>query len=80
MPRSPLISLSTCACVESDKYRADIDRDLAEGQAIGVTGTPSFVLGRTGGDRVDGVRLVGAKPYAVFDAKLKELLAVTATN
>jgi protein-disulfide isomerase len=67
------------SCLDSGKYRADIDRNLAEGQAVGVTGTPSFVLGRTGVDKVDGVRLVGAKPYAVFDAKLKEMLAATAT-
>jgi protein-disulfide isomerase len=63
------------ACVESDKYRAEVDRQLAEGQAIGVSGTPSFVLGRTGTDKVDGIRLVGAMPYSVFDGKIKELLA-----
>ena len=68
------------SCLDSDKYGADIDRNLAEGEAIGVTGTPAFVLGRNGVDRVDGVRLAGAKPYAVFDARLKELLATTAAN
>jgi protein-disulfide isomerase len=68
------------SCFESDRYAADIERSVAEGQAAGVTGTPSFVLGRTGVDKVDGVRLVGAKPYAAFDAKLKEMLAATATK
>jgi protein-disulfide isomerase len=66
------------ACVESDKYRADVDRQLAEGQAIGVSATPSFVLGRSNNDKVDGIRLVGAMPYSVFDGKIKELLAKAA--
>jgi protein-disulfide isomerase len=63
------------ACVELDKYRAEVDRQLAEGQAIGVSATPSFVLRRSGTDKVDGTRLVGAMPYSVFDGKIKELLA-----
>jgi protein-disulfide isomerase len=63
------------ACVESDKYRAEVDRQLADGQAIGISGTPTFVLGRTGADKLDGIRLVGAMPYSVFDGKIKELFA-----
>jgi protein-disulfide isomerase len=65
------------ACVESDKYQAEVDRQLAEGQAIGVSATPSFVLGRSDTDKVHGIRLVGAMPYSVFDGKIKELLAKT---
>jgi predicted DsbA family dithiol-disulfide isomerase len=68
------------ACVESDRYRGEIDRQLAEGQAIGVSATPSFVLGRSGTDKVDGIRLVGAMPYSVFDGKIKELLAKAAAK
>jgi protein-disulfide isomerase len=63
------------ACLDSDRFTADIDRNIAEGQKIGVSGTPSFVIGHMSGDKLDGVRLVGAMPYSVFDAKLKELLA-----
>src|SRR5262245_54290328 len=62
-------------CVESDKYRADVDRQLADGQAIGISGTPSFVLGRSGSDKLDGIRLVGAMPFSVFEGKIKELFA-----
>jgi predicted DsbA family dithiol-disulfide isomerase len=54
--------------------------NLAEGQAIGVSATPSFVLGRSGPDKVDGIRLVGAMPYSVFDGKIKELLAKAAAK
>ena len=46
---------------------------MADAQAVGVTGTPSFVIGRATGDEVEGIRVTGAQPYAVFDAKIKEL-------
>ncbi|TMH38165.1 MAG: DsbA family protein [Betaproteobacteria bacterium] len=68
-------------CVDSDKYKAAIDKDIAEGTAAGVTGTPSFVLGRVQNGKLEGVRLVGAMPYATFDAKIQELMkAPTAKN
>jgi len=63
------------ACLDGDRYRRDVEKDLADGRAAGVSGTPTFVLGRTTAEGVDGVRLVGAQPYAVFDAKIRELLA-----
>jgi len=62
------------ACVESDRYKAAIDKDMAEGQAAGVTGTPAFVLGRLQNGKIEGVRIVGAMPYAQFDAKIQEQL------
>lgn len=63
------------ACLDGDRYRKDVEKDLADGRAAGVSGTPTFVVGQTTADGVDGVRLVGAQPYAVFDAKIRELLA-----
>lgn len=63
------------SCLESDKFRADIEREVAEARAIGITGTPSFVLARTAPGGLTGVRMVGAMPYGVFDAKLRNLLA-----
>lgn len=70
------------ACIDSDKYKAAIDKDIAEGTAAGVTGTPSFVLGRVQNGKLEGVRMVGAMPYATFDAKIQELMkqAPTAKN
>ncbi|MEG3639433.1 thioredoxin domain-containing protein [Magnetococcus sp. PR-3] len=43
------------ACLDSDKYQAKLDADLAEGQALGVTGTPTFF--------VNGRKSSGALPY-----------------
>lgn len=62
-------------CLDGDRHRAEIQRDIADGSAAGVSGTPTFVVGRTSADGVDGVRIVGAQPYAVFDAKIRELLS-----
>jgi predicted DsbA family dithiol-disulfide isomerase len=62
------------ACVTSEKYKPDVAKDLAEGRAAGVSGTPTFILGRMTDGSIDGVRIVGALPYATFDAKLQSLL------
>jgi len=63
------------ACIAADRYRAEIDRDVAEAQRAGVTGTPTFVLGATTpGTAVEGQRIVGAQPFPVFEAQIKALL------
>jgi len=62
------------SCLDSDKFKAQIDQDIAEGGVAGVQGTPSFVLGRIEDGKLTGVRLVGAMPYAQFDAKIQEML------
>jgi protein-disulfide isomerase len=62
-------------CIASGTYQARVDQDLAEGKAAGINGTPSFLLGRTGKDFVEGTKLVGAMPSAAFDTRIKELLA-----
>ena len=66
------------SCADSDFYTADINKQVAEGGAAGVNGTPSFVIGKVENGQLEGVRLVGAMPYETFDAKLKELLAAPA--
>jgi protein-disulfide isomerase len=62
------------ACIAADRYRADIDRDVAAAHQAGVTGTPTFVLGTTTGATVEGPRIVGAHPFQVFDTQIKSLL------
>jgi protein-disulfide isomerase len=62
------------ACLGSDFYKAAIDKDIAEGNNAGVTGTPSFVVGRVDKGRLVGLRLVGAMPYPQIEAKIREVL------
>jgi protein-disulfide isomerase len=63
------------ACIAADRYRADIERDVAAALKAGVSGTPTFVLGATApGSDVEGQRIVGALPFPVFEAQIKALL------
>jgi protein-disulfide isomerase len=61
------------SCVEQQRYKTAIESDLSLAQKIGASGTPSFVLGKSTPEGVDGELVVGAMPYQVFDQKLKEL-------
>jgi len=42
------------ACVDDNKYASEIAANMAEGQSAGVTGTPSFVIGKRGESGVLG--------------------------
>ena len=58
------------ACLESDDFNAAIDRDVADGEAAGVSGTPAFFI--------NGRMISGAQPFARFKALIdKELLRVS---
>jgi protein-disulfide isomerase len=61
------------ACVASEKYKEAVQTDVLEAMKIGANGTPTFVIGKSTPDGVDGELVVGAQPYPVFDQKLKEL-------
>ena len=60
-------------CLTNYEYEADVREDVAYAVAIGIVGTPSFVLGKTSGDPLDGTVIVGAQPFTVFDAEIKAL-------
>lgn len=62
------------ACSTSTKFDSEIDADVQEGLRLRVAGTPTFVLGRTANGTIEGPVVVGALPYAQFDAKLRQLL------
>lgn len=60
-------------CVEGGKYKNAVQMDVLEAMKIGANGTPTFVIGKSTAEGVDGELVVGALPYAMFDAKLKDL-------
>jgi protein-disulfide isomerase len=62
------------ACLESGRHADNVKASATLAASIGISGTPSFVVGRSKGDMADGVKLVGALPFAIFDQKLKEML------
>jgi protein-disulfide isomerase len=59
-------------CLDSGKYTNDVKQDFADGQAVGVTGTPAFFI--------NGRFLNGAVPYEQFAAIIDEELAKAGAN
>lgn len=53
-------------CLDSGKYKQEIEKDTADGSAAGVTGTPAIF--------VNGRLIVGAQPFAAFKAVIDEEL------
>jgi protein-disulfide isomerase len=54
------------ACLDEGRYEAAVSADLAEGGELGITGTPTFFI--------NGQRLVGAQPFAVFEQAINAAL------
>jgi protein-disulfide isomerase len=52
-------------CISENRYEAEIESDLAEGSALGITGTPTFVM--------NDQMLVGAQPTSIFNAAISAL-------
>jgi protein-disulfide isomerase len=53
-------------CLDGGRFQADVEKDVGEGRAIGVTGTPTFFI--------NGRRLVGAHPVETFREVVREAL------
>jgi predicted DsbA family dithiol-disulfide isomerase len=65
-------------CLSGGGQATRIRKDLAQGQAAGVTGTPAFLLAFTDPASTDvkAARFIsGAQPYARFKAQIDALLA-----
>lgn len=54
-------------CLDSGKYVEEIKKDMSDGQAAGITGTPGFII--------NGVAIKGAQPYSVFKTAIDQALA-----
>jgi protein-disulfide isomerase len=63
------------ACTSAHRYDAAIAHNAAAAQALGLHGTPAFVIGRVRDGVLQGWVLLGAQPYEDFDAALHEVLA-----
>lgn len=54
-------------CMKENRFSNKIDQDLADAEAVGIEGTPTFVI--------NGRVLTGAKPYKEFERIIEEELA-----
>jgi protein-disulfide isomerase len=53
-------------CLDTNAHSTSVQHELTEGQSYGITGTPSFLI--------NGRLLVGAKPFANFQAIIEDEL------
>ncbi len=66
------------ACMESKRHEGAVKKDMEEGIAAGVRGTPTFFIGPLDADGTTmraGNVVTGAQPYRVFKRALDSLLA-----
>jgi predicted DsbA family dithiol-disulfide isomerase len=54
------------ACLENHDFEADVQADMQEAMAIGITGTPAFLI--------NGHLVPGALPYEAFEQAVETLI------
>ena len=62
------------SCMADGKHLKEIRDEAKYAQSLGITGTPTFILGKTAGDSVEGKVIVGAVPLEVFEANINAML------
>jgi protein-disulfide isomerase len=60
-------------CLDTQKYKEAVQTDVLEAMKIGAEATPTFVLGKSTPQGVDGELMVGAQPYAEFVKAINKL-------
>lgn len=58
------------SCLDSGKHKSEVQKDLQDGIAAGVSGTPTFFIGN---DEVGYQKLVGAQPFSAFQAAINAI-------
>ena len=68
-------------CLDSGKYQVAIQKDVEDGGAAGIRGTPSFFVGKSGsGDSITGTIIRGAQPLVNFQTIINQLLSDHASD
>lgn len=64
-------------CLDSGKHAAEIEKDLEDGRKAIISGTPSFIIGKTqsGKKEIVGKKIIGARPFSSFEQIIEQLLA-----
>lgn len=62
-------------CLDGGNYVEKVRNDIAEGQKLGITGTPTLLLGLSDGAKIKDVKVMrGAQPFALFKQEIDKLL------
>jgi protein-disulfide isomerase len=67
-------------CLDERKHEPRILRDTEDAGAAGITGTPSFVLGKATGGNITGILIEGTRPLPQFETEIKKALAAAESN
>jgi len=63
------------ACLDSDKYKDEVAKDLADAATYGASGTPTFFIGKSTGQEIEGIKVIGAQPLSAFKTIIDEKLS-----
>ena len=58
------------SCIDSQKYKDEVDKDIADGSLYGVSGTPTFY---SGNEEKGYTEIVGAQPISSFENIIKQI-------
>jgi len=62
-------------CLSNQAQTDEVKKDIADGTAAGASGTPTFLIGKTTSNgEIDGELLIGAQPFAAFQAVIDPML------
>lgn len=62
-------------CLDSGTFKEEVAKDMADGSAVGVSGTPSWFVGPSSKDgQINGKLMVGAQPFSAFKVIIDEEL------
>jgi len=61
-------------CLDTEKYKSEIQKDQADAASMQISGTPTFILGRVTNHLLSGDVIVGAQPYESFENAIKQQL------
>ena len=63
-------------CLADETNKEEVAKDVADGQAAGASGTPSFFIGKTTKNGIiSGTKLVGAYPFSSFQEIIEKELS-----
>lgn len=62
------------SCYDSGKYEDRVQQDAKDGQAVGITSTPSFLITYTVNGEKKTKLIVGAQPFSEFQTQLEAAL------
>ena len=63
------------SCLQSDRHMDNIAKEAKDAKSVRLTGTPSFIIGKTTSDIISGQVIIGAQPMNKFDAVIDKALA-----